>query len=302
MHNYGKTRIQNLGLLVLFTILAVMPALEVDFSTPLSYGGSQDNGTAIVYDDGNLVSINGNSWKAFALPSTYEITAETQLVISVDVITNGEIIGVGLVNSINNINASRSFQLSGTQNWGIQDYRTNSNGRVTIPVGQHFTGQASYLVLIGDDDRSTPRQRTRWDSAVLKERAPLLRVPVVEEDATILVAYDNNELDTATRAMISGIQNVTDDALDDASGYQLFTDVSVASVVDTIQRQIDIGRPGFYWSPVSIVGRDALLALDSALQSAEDAGLSTYDGGAAAGAVQSALRTMNALYVTTTDG
>lgn len=285
-------------LLTLLILFSTLPALDIDLSTPLSYGGSQDQGTATPYQDGDLVTLNGNAWKAFALPEAYTITAETELTASLTVSTTGEIIGIGLVDgNLSSINSSRSFQLAGTQTWGIQDFRGQS-GQITIPVGQFFTGQATHLVLIGDDDRSTPVQSSSWAHISVDERTPALPVFRLSEDAPLLVERAAGGLAITERAVIAQIQTVTEDALDPAAGYQLSVDGLdyVISDLDRFQVFIDQGRPGFSWTPISSVGRDALRDLHSALSAAEDAGLSDYDGAAAAGSLQSALRTMDALF------
>lgn len=294
---------RSLLLTILLGVLAALPALDVDLSNPLSYGGNQDEGYAVVYNEGHLVSIIGNAWKAFEIPA-YELTEESILSFSVDVERDGEIIGIGLVSSIGPINPSRTFQISGTQSWGIQDFRGQS-GRIDIPVGQYLSGTVTYVVLVGDDDRSTPVQQTRWSSIDLVERTPTLPVLRLKvEDTPLLQEHAAGGLAITERSMIASIQNETVRALDLNSGYTL--DVargdSIADDIARLQLYIDQGRPGFFWTPVSTVGRDALLGLAGALQAAEDAGLTTYDGAAAAGTLQSALRTMDAIYAASNDG
>lgn len=290
-------------LLSLLLIVGALSAVDIDLSNPISYGGSQDAGYAVSYDEGTLLSVNGNAWKAVALPSPYTLTAETQLTFSVSVESNGEIIGIGLDDQISRIDPSVVFQIDGSQTWGIQDYRGQS-GLVTIPIGQFLTGTFTHLVFAGDDDAQA-NQHTFWSNISLAERTPALPVLRLKTDETpLLQEYDAGGLTITERTIISRIQSITATALDAAAGYQL--DVSVAGSINSaiagLQTQIDRGRPGFSWTPISTVGRDALQALSAALTAASDAGLVDYDGAAAAGTLQSALRTMNALYAPAGNG
>ena len=289
---------------VLITLLLSIPtawAVTVDLSAPVSYGGSQDAGYVNQLDE-NSVHVIGNAWKAFPLSESYTITPETEITFSTTITEPGEIVGIALVSDLGSIDPSRSFQIAGSQTWGIQDYR-GQTGLITIPVGQFYTGSVTHVALIGDDDRRAASEVT-WGFLSIAERTPLLRVFVLADDAPLLVERDAGGLEITERAVISRIQSVTADALDPASGYQLSIDDLDSTLGQLAQLQlfIDQGRPGFAWTPISSVGRDALQALAGALQSAEDAGLTSYDGGAAAGTLQSALRTMNALYEISSSG
>lgn len=290
-------------LLSLLLIVGALSAVDIDLSNPISYGGNQDAGYAVSYDEGALLSVNGNAWKAVELPAPYTLTAETQLTFSVSVESNGEIIGIGLDDQVSRIDSSVMFQIDGSQTWGIQDYRGQS-GLVTIPIGQFLTGTFTHLVFAGDDDAQA-NQHTFWSNISLDERTPALPVLRLKTDETpLLQEYDAGGLTITERAVISKIQSVTTDALDPAAGYQLSVDAasSINSTIAGLQAQINQGRPGFSWTPISTVGRDTLQALSAALTAASDAGLSTYDGGAAAGTLQEALRTMNAVYLINNDG
>lgn len=291
-------------IVLIASALTMSFALDVDLSTPLSYGGSQDQGSAVVYNNGNAVSLVGNAWKTFQLAEPYTLTPETQLVFGVDVFQEGEIIGIGLDTQVNNINAQRSFQISGSQTWGIQEFRGQS-GSVTIPIGQYLTGTFTHLVLIGDDDRSTARQSTYWNNISIVERTPALPVLRLKaEETPILQEYEDGGLVVTERAMISRIQNITDDALDFNDGYTLSVDVAstIRSEISYIQSRVDIGHPSFFWTPVSESGRDALLRLAEALEDNDEVGIVVYDGPSAAGSLQSALRVMDARYSTSNDG
>lgn len=295
-----------LPLLLIAAALAPCHAVDVDFTDGVvSYGGNQDAGNAIVYNAG-LVTVAGNAWKAAPLPAPYTITETTVIEVSVDVQTAGEIVGIGLVTELGNIDAGRTFQLAGSQTWGIQDYRLSDpleSVRITIPVGQYYTGQATHVALVGDDD-ARGQQHTQWSTIRVYDAPPSLPVFKADPDSALLVAHDAGADDPVLRAMINRIQATTGVALDDASGFVLDVDYAsqIRSSISTVQRLIDRGQPGFFWSPVSTIGRDTLSGLADALEVAEDAGLATYDGAAAAGTVQCALQAMAAVYDASSSG
>ena len=128
----------------------------LDFGTypPVAYGGSQDRGQVTV-TDANSIRIQGNAWKAIRL--NYTVTPNTVLEFEFGSTTRGEIHGIGFDND-DRITSSRNFQLFGTQNWGIGDYKnyatTGQWKAYSIPVGQFYTGSFSRLFFTCDDDRN----------------------------------------------------------------------------------------------------------------------------------------------------
>ena len=69
----------------------------------------------------------------------------------------GEIHGIGFEEN-NTLTSDRVFQLYGTQSWGVATYNDYTTGQgwthYSIPVGQFYTGQMSYLVFSNDHDAS----------------------------------------------------------------------------------------------------------------------------------------------------
>jgi hypothetical protein len=66
----------------------------------------------------------------------------------------------------------RTFQVAGTQTWGLQDYRNYSGGDWTsyrIPVGEYVTGSMQYLVLVNDHDVSRPSAQGAFRNVRLSE-------------------------------------------------------------------------------------------------------------------------------------
>ena len=135
------------------------PVDAIDFSTSTisSYDGSQDAGTAVVEDAGATLHLSGNAWKKIDFAHT--VTATTVLEFDYKSTSEGEIHGIGF-DTNNYISSDKTFELHGTQTWGIQGYNTYTTGdgwkHYSIPVGQHFTGAMLYMVFTNDHDVSTP--------------------------------------------------------------------------------------------------------------------------------------------------
>jgi hypothetical protein len=98
------------------------------------------------------VDLFDNAWKAH--PYNYVVTPNTMLEFEFRSTAEGEIQGIGFDND-NNISTGFSFQLTGTQNWGIQNFNNYSGTSwvtYTIPVGSFFTGSFDKLTFINDND------------------------------------------------------------------------------------------------------------------------------------------------------
>ena len=277
-------------------------ALDVPLINAVPYAGSQDQGGTIEYPDGQL-TVYGNAWKAVALPESYTVGATTQLRFHYDPTDAGEITGIALVNNLGSLNQSTTFQLGGSQaQWGITGYETAVAGTYIIPIGEHYTGTFTHLALVCDDDADASGT-VLFDNVSITDWPPVLPVFLVAETSDILVAKENSVLDTMTSAIVGKIQAYTGYALDADDGFVLDTALgdSLASAISNYDNLANV-HPAFSWTNVNIVGRDALQALADALIAAEDAGLGTYDGAAAAGSLQSALNIMNALYIIENNG
>jgi hypothetical protein len=121
-----------------------------------SYGGDQDQNPLIsIEDNGFTLQITANGWKRIYLP--YTITPNTILEFDFKSSVAGEIHGIGFDddNTINN--PIRTFQLYGTQSWGIPDFNDYQSSapnwkHYSIPVGQFYTGEMLYLTFTNDHD------------------------------------------------------------------------------------------------------------------------------------------------------
>lgn len=138
--------------------------ITINFNdTPVvSYGGSQDQGSASILDGGQTLRIQNNAWKAILLD--YEVTENTIISFDFGSTQQGEIHGIGFDDN-NSISSNRTFRLYGTQNWGISNYDNYSNvgywASYTIPVGDFYTGDFNRLIFAMDDD-SYPRNGTSF--------------------------------------------------------------------------------------------------------------------------------------------
>lgn len=132
----------------------------IDFSNVnvQSYDSSQDvNGTATVVNDGQVLVLQGNTWKQIALPTTVDTNTYLEFDFYSD--SRGEVHGIGF-DTDSYLSSDKFFQLFGTQTFGNQDYDTYSlsNGwtHYKIALGDYFTGDVAYLVLGMDHDVSSP--------------------------------------------------------------------------------------------------------------------------------------------------
>ncbi|GGZ77468.1 hypothetical protein GCM10011274_39440 [Paraglaciecola chathamensis] len=121
-----------------------------------SYGVEQDiSGTAVIKNSGAGLELTGNVWKKIDYP--YQVTEFT--VIEFDFLSTieGEIHSIGLDKDLSIADEVNSFQVFGTQNWGLQDYQTYTAGsgvsHYSIPIGEHYLGEFNYLYFVMDEDR-----------------------------------------------------------------------------------------------------------------------------------------------------
>ena len=149
------------GGLISFLTVLVPGVLDFNAHPILSYGGSQDPGTATVSieDGGATLHIVGNGWKAIALP--YVVTpGVTTIEFDFKSTAEGDIHGLGFDTDLATIDPTQTFEFYGTQAWGIQTYNdyplgADVNGwthySITVPAGYPL-GNALYLTFANDDD------------------------------------------------------------------------------------------------------------------------------------------------------
>ncbi|OAV44751.1 M12 family metallo-peptidase [Lewinella sp. 4G2] len=131
------------------------PPIDFTNYVPSTYGGSQDRGTVTVINE-STIKLKGNAWKDINLD--YTVTPNTVMTFEFGAVNKGEIHGIGFDNN-NVISSTRTFQLFGTQNWGIRDFKTYTDADMgyyktyTIPVGEFFTGTFNRITFTNDHDR-----------------------------------------------------------------------------------------------------------------------------------------------------
>jgi len=135
------------------------------------YGGNQDNGSGELSHDDTRLTLTGNAWKS--VYREYDITENTILDVQMKSPTPGEIIGVGLDDN-HILSSNRTFRLGGSQAWGISNYAIypqEGGGwmRVSIPIGQYYTGTAERIFFINDKDWGIPDNVATFRDVVLHE-------------------------------------------------------------------------------------------------------------------------------------
>ena len=128
-----------------------------DFSLG-SYGGHQDTtGVVNVEGGGTTLRLVGNRWQQIEL--NYTITSDTVLEFDFQSGAQGEIHGIGFDTDLS-YGSERTFQLYGTQNWGIQDFNNYPGGggiqHYRIPVGDFYIGFMPYFFFTMDHDVTSP--------------------------------------------------------------------------------------------------------------------------------------------------
>ena len=133
---------------------------------------SQDtsNGSVSVEDDGTTLKMHGNRWRAAKFD--YTITPNTVIEFDFKTSSKGEIHGIGLDNNLL-LNAKTTFNLFGTQAFGRQKYRYSGSGdyeRISIPIGQYYTGNMHYLFFAMDQDVVDPTANSYFRNVKVVER------------------------------------------------------------------------------------------------------------------------------------
>lgn len=148
-----------------------------------SYGGSQDQKLSFsTLSNGNILQLSGNGWKKIKLP--YQITKSTVLEFDFKSNVQGEIHSIGF-DTDNILSPTQSFQLFGSQPWGISQfnhYQTVIGDWLTyrIPVGEFFTGNVAYLTFGNDQDVPHPKADSLFRNVRIFDQTP---APIVSRAA-----------------------------------------------------------------------------------------------------------------------
>jgi hypothetical protein len=186
----------------------------IDFlkTPPATYGGGQDAGRATVQDGGRTILVENNAWKM--VPIEYNITSKTLLAFEFRSTSQGEVHGIGFDSDLF-VSAQLTFQLWGTQTWGLQTYRNyEGNGAwktYVIPVGKFYTGVAKHLFFAMDDDVSPALGNSFFRNVRIYEEGTTcaaLPAELILPEMAVLSLYPNPARDQI-RVKAMGIQETT---------------------------------------------------------------------------------------------
>ena len=130
------------------------PSIDFNQVTLSKFGRSQDQGDYLVIENGNGIKLTNNAWKA--IPMSYQVTTNTYLRFDYKSEKRPEMGIIGFDENTS-VSANRSFLISGSQNWGIRNYKNYPNDgqwkTYEINVGRHYRGNMNYLFFGADHDR-----------------------------------------------------------------------------------------------------------------------------------------------------
>ena len=148
-----------------------------ELSSYTGTGGGQDGSSTVTVVNNDSIHLQGNFWKK--LSQSYNVTKKTVLEFDLTSSDTGEVLAIGLDND--QLYDYKQFRLGGTQadnkltSSGIPWY-TAGTGAVhyTIPVGQYYTGNMSYLVFIGDDDANSSTNASFSNVRIYESHIPTI--------------------------------------------------------------------------------------------------------------------------------
>ncbi|MCH2227104.1 MAG: hypothetical protein MK033_04960 [Candidatus Caenarcaniphilales bacterium] len=133
--------------------------------------GQDQNPVFNISNNGSNLTLSGNTWKSFKLPSDYNTSNNT--IISFEVSKNNldtEIGAIGILTPGQNYNLNNiepEYQIYGSQTLGIQDYVVSNLPdddfvQITIPVGKNLNQDISEIVIIHDNDAMNQNAATTF--------------------------------------------------------------------------------------------------------------------------------------------
>ena len=168
----------------------IPPVLQINGeSSPISsYGGSQNQGFAEVSEDDARVVLSDNTWQDVLRDVV--ITEDTVLRFEFRSDVEGEIHAIGF-DTDDDLSEEFMFQLSGTQEWGLQyysdQYATGTGIQsFEIAVGQFYTGNFDRLVFAMDDDADLGGDSV-FSNIEIFEAEP--RVVLINGEDSVITAY-----------------------------------------------------------------------------------------------------------------
>ena len=189
--------------------------VKVDFSgaTVDAYGDGNDfDHLYAIEDGGNTLHLTGNTW--VSINFDYVIQAGTVIEFDFKSTSQGEIHGIGL-DKDSATSDTYSFELYGTQIWGLQAFHTYAAHvgewvHYTITVGASYTGTFDRMFFINDDDVDASGDgffsNVEIYGGTLIDTGSETNVPFMNFDGVTLHSYGINQDFTPTVAQASGTQ------------------------------------------------------------------------------------------------
>ena len=131
------------------------PCPPVSFGSVTAYGGQDVAGDYSIVDNNATLLLQNNTWKY--IPFNYTLTSNTVIEFDFRSTAQGEIHGIGF-DSDNSIGQNETFQLYGSQNYGVSNYKNYSGSdwvHYSIPVGSFYTGTFDKIFFANDNDGSS---------------------------------------------------------------------------------------------------------------------------------------------------
>lgn len=108
---------------------------------------ADDDGSGNVLDNGIGIRVANDAWKS--IPFNYTVTPDTKIKFEFRSLKQGDIHGIGFDDD-NLASPDRTFQVYGTEDWGIDlnTYSPTNWVSYIIPVGQYYTGSFDRMFFI----------------------------------------------------------------------------------------------------------------------------------------------------------
>ncbi|MEM6793626.1 MAG: trypsin-like peptidase domain-containing protein [Acidobacteriota bacterium] len=125
--------------------------IDWDSTATVSFANQDSSSSVSVTDGGDTLVLSNNTWRRTT--QTFDVTPNTVVEFDFSSTSQGEIHGIGL-DEDNVLSSDRIFKVHGTQTYGFTDFDNYAGGTrsYSIPVGQFFTGNDMFLVLVNDND------------------------------------------------------------------------------------------------------------------------------------------------------
>ena len=176
---------------------SAQPPVDVDFDeytiSPYDASSQSPDLTLTLEENGDTLHMLGNGWLKMSLP--YTLTASTVIEFDFKSGAQGEVHAIGF-DADNTMTDTQSFQLYGTQDWGLNAFRSSLYAsdwkHYRIPVGKYYTGVMRYIFFANDHDVSNPTAQSYYKNLTIYEGE--LSLPItIDFDQHVLALYSSTE-------------------------------------------------------------------------------------------------------------